>query len=90
MAIGRDTIPLKYIGFNTHYVRIKDKRRRDVLRYILKRYKVIRYMLIKYIVINIDTIRVIFYIWQRNNLLPNFLCGVLWGNVEECGGKYIQ
>ena len=27
----------------------------------------------------------IFYIWQRNNLLPVFLCGVLWGKMEECG-----
>lgn len=49
-------------------------------------------MLTKYIVINIDTIRVIFYIWQRNNLLPFFyveLCGEKWGSVEggKCGVK---
>ena len=52
-----------------------------MLGYILKRYRLIRYMLIINIVINIDTIRVIFYIWQRNNLLPFFY-------VERCGGKW--
>lgn len=57
-----------------------------MLIYILKRYGLVRHMLIINIVINIDTIRVIFYIWQRNNLLPFFLCGVLWGEMEECGG----
>lgn len=57
-----------------------------MLIYILIRYGLIRYMLTKYIVIDINTIRVIFYIWQRNNLLPIFLCGVLWGEMEECGG----
>ena len=56
-----------------------------MLIYILIRYGLIRYMLTKYIVIDINTIRVIFYIWQRNNLLPIFLCGVLWGKMEECG-----
>lgn len=56
-----------------------------MLIYILIRYGLIRYMLTKYIVINIDTIRVIFYIWQRNNLLPFFyveLCGGKWRSVE--------
>ena len=52
-----------------------------MLIYILKRYGLIRYMLTKYIAINIDTIRVIFYIWQRNNLLPIFY-------VECCGEKW--
>lgn len=38
-------------------------------------------MLIINIVIDINTIRVIFYIWQRNNLLPFFY-------VECCGDKW--
>lgn len=56
-----------------------------MLIYILIRCKLIRYMLTKYIIINIDTIRVIFYIWQRNNLLPFFYvecCGGMWEGVE--------
>ena len=52
-----------------------------MLIYILKRHGLvtINILLVK------DTIRVIFYIWQRNNLLPIFLCGTLWGKMEECG-----
>ena len=52
-----------------------------MLIYILKRHGLvtINILLVK------DTIRVIFYIWQRNNLLPIFLCGVLWGKMGECG-----
>ena len=56
-----------------------------MLIYILIRCRLIRYMLTKYIVIDINTIRVIFYIWQRNNLLPFFYvecCGEKWRGVE--------
>ena len=53
-----------------------------MLIYILIRYGLIRYMLIINIAINIDTIRVIFYIWQRNNLLPIFF---MWNFVGENG-----
>ena len=52
-----------------------------MLIYILKRHGLvtINILLVK------DTIRVIFYIWQRNNLLPIFF---MWSVVGKNGGVW--